>query len=1451
VVNPQPCFSSLVLFCVSRSSLCAPVVSAQSSLGGSWCFRQPLFEVSVVFSASSGYRCSLCILFGLFFLTSLRYSTVEFHLFSMDSAPVCVKFTGTNYSTWAFQFELFLKGKALWGHIDGTDVEKSSTSDKPKADGSFPSWDVLDARIMSWLLGSVESHIVTNLRPHRSAQSMWAYLKKVYLQDNDARRFQLEHAIAMFQHGSLSIQDYYSAFLTLWHEYATLVTADVPVAALSTIQTLHATTQRDQFLMKLRPEYESVRSALLNRSPVPSLDVCFGELLREEQRLSTQAILEHSHGSSGPAVVAFSAQGRGPPMHSRNLQCFCCKEYGHIAANCPKKFCSYCKKKGHIIKECRIRPQNRPAQAFQTSVLVPHATTSAAPVSSSDASSVPASPASDYCTPAMVQQILVSALSAMGFQGNHSTKLWYVDSAASNHMTPNPTALCHVRPYDGQSVIQTANGSSLPIAAVGDASSALTNVFLAPQLSTNLISVGQLVENNCDVKFSGDGCVVQDQVTGEPIAKGPKVGRLFPLFLPVPAFSPVSFITSFACNTVSDPSMVWHRRLGHPNTQILSHVLNSSLLGNKDRSSLSLECASCKLGKSKILPFPLHASRASHCFDLIHSDVWGPSPVSSHEKFKYYVTFIDDHSRFTWVYFLRSKSEVFRTFTEFFAYVANQFSASIKTLRTDSGGEYLSTEFQAFLASKGILHQRSCPSTPQQNGVAERKNRHLLDVVRTLLLESSVPSMFWVEAMKTATHLINRLPSQVLDMESPYFRLFAKQPSYDNLRIFGCVCFVHLPPHERHKLSAQSVRCAFLGYNVCQKGFVCYDPTLHRTRISRNVIFFENQHFFPVSSVPSSSTVVLPSFEDSRFKPGIVYTRRSRPQSLPMAHPISDPTTHQIQPVAAPPAPIVRRSSRVSVTPDRYGFPSSSSGNSISALTATLANFDIPTCYSHAAKHDCWRQAMQEEIAALEANHTWDIEPCPPTIVPLGCKWVYSVKVQSDGSLDRYKARLVALGNNQEYGVNYEETFAPVAKMTTVRTILALAASSNWPLHQMDVKNAFLHGHLKECIYMKPPPGLFSSPTSHVCKLRRSLYGLKQAPRAWFDKFRTTLLQFSFKQSKYDTSLFLRKTDMGIVVLLVYVDDIVITGSDSDLLGQLKTHLSESFHMKDLGSLTYFLGLEVHRSSSGIFLNQHKYARDLVVIAGLQEAPSVDTPMELHVKLRKEEGDLLADPSLYRKLVGSLVYLTITRPDISFAVQQVSQFLQTPRHLHLTAVRRIIRYVHGTPTRGLFFPASNSTHLAAYSDADWAGCADTRRSITGWCVFLGDALISWKSKKQDRVSKSSTESEYRAMSLACSEIIWLRGLLAELDFSETNPTPLHADNTSAIQITANPVYHERTKHIEVDCHSIREAFEARVITLPHISTDLQIADIFTKALTRHRHCFLSSKLMLVDHPASI
>jgi hypothetical protein len=375
-------------------------------------------------------------------------------------------------------------------------------------------------------------------------------------------------------------------------------------------------------------------------------------------------------------------------------------------------------------------------------------------------------------------------------------------------------------------------------------------------------------------------------------------------------------------------------------------------LGNKNSFSIEfLDCSSCKLGKSKALSFPSHGSRASKCFEIIHTDVWGVSPVISHAQYKYFVTFIDDFSRFTWIYFLRSKADVFSTFQAFVVFVENQFSAHIKILRSDSGGEYVSKEFQEYLKNKGILSQRSCPYTPQQNGVAERKNRHLLDVVRTLLIDSSVPTRFWVEALSTAVHLINRLPSQVLNFASPYSILFGVIPEYDSLHVFGCVCFVHLPFTERNKLSAQAARCAFLGYSNSHKGFVCYDANAHKIRISRNVIFFENQNFFPSCPSTESTPIQLPTFDDDRpsyiferFKPGIVYQRRHPPSTLPL--PDTEPTSDH--------SPQLRRSTRVSRAPNRYGYSAT-----------TIDSTFVPKTYAQASTQDCWQQAMKEELQAL------------------------------------------------------------------------------------------------------------------------------------------------------------------------------------------------------------------------------------------------------------------------------------------------------------------------------------------------------------------------------------------------------------------------------------------------------------------------------------------------------
>lgn len=584
-----------------------------------------------------------------------------------------VRLNGKNYSAWAFQFQIFVKGKDLWGHVDST----NSAPDKATKKEEYAKWEVKDAQVMAWIIGSVDPTIVLNLRPFNTAAKMWTYLKKIYSQNNTARRFQLEHDIAIFQQESLSISEFYSHFINLWTEYTDIVYEDLSADAQTTVRKVHETTQRDQFLMKLRSDFEGIRSNLMNRATVPTLDACFNELLREEQRLLTQTTMEQQKSASLPVAYAVQGKPRGRDMSA--VQCFCCKGLGHFASHCPKKFCSYCKKDGHIIKECLIRPTKKTVSALTASVGSSSAHGSVDQIASNTVQNL---------TPEMVQQMIISAFSALGISGKPSSPYspWYFDSGASNHMTNTADTLKNVKRYSGGLQIHTADGNNLPITKIGDISSSLTNVYVSPGLTSNLISVGQLVDDDCRVEFSKSGCLVQDHHSGKLITKGPKVGRLFPLHF---SQSPCSFLHSVSCNSATTDFQIWHKRLGHPNSYVLHDLVKSGVLGNKDSPSFSVvqfDCNSCKLGKSKILPFPIHQSNVNQPFDMIHSDLWGISPVISHANYKYFITFIDDYSRFTWVYFLRSKDEAFSAFKFFHAYVQTQFSSKIKTLRSDNGG---------------------------------------------------------------------------------------------------------------------------------------------------------------------------------------------------------------------------------------------------------------------------------------------------------------------------------------------------------------------------------------------------------------------------------------------------------------------------------------------------------------------------------------------------------------------------------------------------------------------------------------------------------------------------------------------------------------------------------------------------------------------------------------------
>jgi hypothetical protein len=433
-------------------------------------------------------------------------------------------------------------------------------------------------------------------------------------------------------------------------------------------------------------------------------------------------------------------------------------------------------------------------------------------------------------------------------------------------------------------------------------------------------------------------------------------------------------------------------------------------------------------------------------------------------------------------------------------------------------------------------------------------------------------------------------------------------------------------------------------------------------------------------------------------------------------------------------------------------------------------------------------------------------------------------------------------GNRQVEGVDYNETFAPTAKMVTVRTFLAIAAAKNFQLHQMDVRNAFLHGDLEEEVYMKLPPGFENQSSGKVCRLRKSLYGLKQAPRCWFAKLSDALKTYGFEQSYSYYSLFMLRRRNTELYVLVYVDDIVISGNQSDAIQKFKDYLGHCFHMKDLGKLKYFLGIEVARNATGIFLSQRKYALDLISDCGLLGAKPATVPIEQNHQLALVEGEDLKDPTGYRSLIGRLIYLTITHPELSYCVHILAQFMQTPKIEHWNSALRVVRYLKGNPGQGILLRTDCDLRLHGYCDADWAGCPLTRRSLTAYFVMLGSSPISWKTKKQTTVSRSSAEAEYRSMAAATCELKWLKGLLSSLGVEHVDPMHLYCDSQSALHIANNPVLHERTKHIEVDCHFVRDEIVKGSIQPLYVHTSKQLADILTKALGKRQFDSLLSKL---------
>ncbi|KAL2240869.1 UNVERIFIED_CONTAM: Retrovirus-related Pol polyprotein from transposon RE1 [Sesamum indicum] len=864
--------------------------------------------------------------------------------------------------------------------------------------------------------------------------------------------------------------------------------------------------------------------------------------------------------------------------------------------------------------------------------------------------------------------------------------LWIIDSGATAHMCANLQLISNLKPYIADSLVILPDGTKHNVTHCGSVALShdlsLNAILHVPSFKHNLLSVSKLVSSsNIAFIFSRDNCVVQDQRTRRTLAVGRLVGSLYVLDShsfdtdEIKKFSMKSK-TEICLNAHSNDAVLWHRRLGHTPLLVLRHT--NVICGSSCELGI---CNVCPLAKQQRLPFLSSESCSENTFDLIHADIWGPYSQFSISGCTYMLTLVDDRSRATWVFLMKHKSQTMSFIEGFYQMI----------IRTDNDSEFVGDKCQSFIRNHGIIHQRTCVYSPQQNGVVERKHKHLLQVARALMFQSCLPSRFWTDAILTATYLINRLPTSVLHWKLPYEVLYNKAADYSIVRTFA---------------SAAS----------------------------------------DASATPPTVTFITPSHH---------------------------------------------------------------------AVMQAITSLREPTTYLEANASPEWRSAMQAELTALETNKTWEVTPLPPNHTPIGCRWIFKLKFNTDGSIERYEARLVAKGYNQIEGIDYNECFSPIAKSVTVRLFFAVAAALRWHIHQLDINNAFLHGYLEEEIYMSPPEG-YSVPQGHVCCLKRSLYGLKQASRQWNHEFTTQIVAFGFVQSKHDYCLFTKTSTNGFLVLLLYVDDILVAGTSNEHIAAVKDYLDRLFTIKDLGvAQEHFLGLEVARSSQGIIVTQTKYIKDIMIDTGLLHARAATTPLPPGIKFTEDAGAQLPHPELYRRLVGRLLYLNFTRPDTSHACQQLSQFLQRPCQQHLDAALHLL--------------------------------IDTRRSLTGYCIFLGDALVSWKTKKQNTVSRSTTEAEYCSMG---SDTTWVVYLLMDFGISAPTPIPFFCDNQAALHIVNNHVFHERTKHLDIDCHIVRDKFKSGLINPMHVPGKAQLADFFTKSLPAPSFFLFLSKLSLVDFTPS-
>ena len=1163
--------------------------------------------------------------------------------------------------------------------------------------------------------------------------------------------------------------------------------------------------------------------------------------------------------------------------------------------------CDFCDRTGHRTKECyQMMEMKRKAKDRRTCYLC-----------SKSGHIVSNCPLAKKLQQKSIEDNSAYSYTCSSLSENKS-KNWILDSAASSHCTGNKNLLKNVRKQSGRHLI-VANGGKCQVKGEGQVvldheflGEGSEKALLVPDFPVNLLSVGKLADRGLVTVFSKSEVKVYGKKPHNQLVLCGKRGDdgLYYLDEEHTYKSTSDYESALAVAPSSGASELWHQRCGHFNYQALKKAAReNAVIGlPSDVVAVGTPCEGCILGKMARKSFKRGAlHRADAPMEIVYSDGCGPMEVNSVHGSKYFYTFIDDKTDYWWVKFAKKKSELEQLCKSFVEHVSNMTDAKLKILHSDNGGEYISTAFRNFLAANGIQQVTISPHNPEQDGRAERANRTIGGQARSMLQHAGLGKQFWEDAVRNAVRIRNVMPSNSLKGQVPHTLLKKEKPNISNFKVFGCDCFALIASEDRKKWDAKADRCINLGPSDDEMGYFVFRMRDRRILKRRDVTFMESsfRNARTLREDPSGESQIAERLTAEMYFPRLQITPPedcavdcvgSEQTSCESNETESSQSLNHGDVLEEEEELPLRRSARIRRNPERWWEacrdtscdngqmhePEDESGcdedvvsgkENLSEEDAALKvggfeplSIEEPENVSQALsgpQAEEWRNAMDAEIKSILDNHTYSLVSLPNGRKPIGCRFVFKVERKSDGSIDRFKARLVAQGFGQREGLDYNKTFAPVVKATSVRTFLSIAAILDLDLRHLDVKTAFLNGEIEEDIYMKQPPGYESQKGngSLVCKLHKALYGLKQSPREWNKVLNRFIEELGFTRCASDQCMYVMRTsDNKLLMLNVHVDDMIIASSPGarkeveDIVNAFKGR----FKMSDLGELSFFLGWEVHRDreQKKLWISQRRYVEDILERFHMKDCKSSKTPLPPNIQLSKtpvsEAAQVAEDMRLtpYAEAVGSLIYLAMsTRPDLAFAVSLTSRFMSCPNGEHWNAVKHIFRYLRGTTNYRMCLGGSQVL-LYGFSDSDFANDKESRRSVTGYVCKIGDGIVSWKSKKQQTIAQSTCEAEYMALSDAAKEVMWLRQLLCQLGFPQQAATILKGDNQGANVHAEDPKHHSRMKHIDVRYHYVREKYRLGHIKVEYVPTKENEADLLTKSLNPGPFLYLRNNMQI-------